>query len=377
MSLRTTPLQFAYFFALLFFLLLFFRGIKQERLADKILGFLLFLLAFEIQDYTFGFAGINILWNELNGFPRGLTLLIGPTLYFYLKAQTNSSFKLQWIHSLHLIPWLIKVGIELPIFLQGQEAVQAFQMSDTAVVLGTLNRVVRYASYIIYFYLSLRIYRAYRSWSVQHVSNAETISFQWFRNVVVGIITSFVVKEGISTFSNIYDLSFYKDWWWNLVMGAVILYIGLKGYTQHQPNHIDFSFGSDDTLDNKIPADKDQTAEDAALAERIVSYVQTHKPYLKPDLSIAQFSKQLGYSMAEVSAYINKTYGKNFNDYINGHRVAEFKVQVNEPENKDYTLLAIALDCGFNSKSTFNRAFKKTEGMSPKEWLGTHQQKKL
>ena len=95
MSIYTTPLQFAYFLGLLFFVLLLLRGFKEERLSDKLLAVVLYLLAMEIQDYTFGFSGINILWEELNGFPRHFSLAFPPTVYFYLKAQINREFKFQ------------------------------------------------------------------------------------------------------------------------------------------------------------------------------------------------------------------------------------------------------------------------------------------
>ena len=72
MSIYTTPLQFGYFLALLFAVLLWYRGWQEERLSDKFLGFVMFFLAMEIQDYTFGFAGINILWEKFDGFPRFL-----------------------------------------------------------------------------------------------------------------------------------------------------------------------------------------------------------------------------------------------------------------------------------------------------------------
>ena len=78
MSLYTTPLQIGYFFSLLMWVVFLIRGYREQRLSDKLLGWIMFVLAMELQDYTFGFAGINILWNELNGFPRGVQLRSWP-----------------------------------------------------------------------------------------------------------------------------------------------------------------------------------------------------------------------------------------------------------------------------------------------------------
>ncbi len=91
--------------------------------------------------------------------------------------------------------------------------------------------------------------------------------------------------------------------------------------------------------------------------------------YLEPELTLASLSKRLQENTTQVSATINAAFGKNFNEFINGYRVEHFKKEIAKPENKHITLLGIAFDCGFNSKATFNRVFKKTEGISPKEYL--------
>lgn len=359
MSIYTTPLQFGYFLAWLFGLLFIVRGNKEERLSDVLMGVLLFILALDIQDYTFGFAGINVLWNELNGFPRGVALLVGPVLYFYLKAQLNAKFKLRWKDAVHLIPWFLQFVILLTVFLQGKYAVQQFQMSTVSEVLGHIQNAVRIGSYIIYFYLSIKLYRAYRVWSLNHVSNADVLSFKWYRNVIYGLILGYFFKEGMNVVDGYLDLDFYQDWWWNLGLVAIIIYLSIYGYSQIQPKFIDF--------DVDEPDENEQQVNDG-FAEKLNSFMQEQKPFLIPDLTINQLSKQLSVPINELSSYLNGTEKKNFNDYINAYRIAEFKAEMNKPENANYTLLSIGLDCGFNSKSTFNRAFKKIVGESPSSW---------
>jgi AraC-like DNA-binding protein len=69
-----------------------------------------------------------------------------------------------------------------------------------------------------------------------------------------------------------------------------------------------------------------------------------------------------------LSRIINEHHGQNFFDFINSFRIEEFKRRLADPHYKNFTLLAIAFDCGFNSKSAFNRFFKKVEGISPSEY---------
>jgi AraC-like DNA-binding protein len=72
-----------------------------------------------------------------------------------------------------------------------------------------------------------------------------------------------------------------------------------------------------------------------------------------------------------LSKVINSTYGQNFNDYINRFRVDEAVKLMNDPAYKNFNILVVAYDAGFNSKSTFNRAFKKVTGVTPKDYLKT------
>ncbi|MEM9051403.1 MAG: helix-turn-helix domain-containing protein [Bacteroidota bacterium] len=369
MSIYTTPLQFGYFMAWLFGIIFLVRGIRQERLSDRLLAFLLFILALDIQDYTFGFAGINVLWNELNGFPRGVAFLLGPALYFFILSQTNSNFKLQRKHLLHLIPWFIPFAVELSIFLQGTYAVQEFQSSDFMHYYGYIDILARYTSFGIYFYWSIKLYKKYKAWSLNNQSNADAISFQWFRNVIYMLILGYFIKEAFNVMDRFMTWDFYQDWWWNLGLVAIIIYLSISGLVQVQPSHLDFSESEGEGLpqdDNFQEPTVDQ--ELMALAKKADGVMEESKLYLKPDLNIRELGRSLGASVNQVSAAINSYHQQNFNDYVNRYRVGEFKERLQSPTYRNFTLLALALECGFNSKSTFNRSFKKVEEISPREF---------
>jgi len=93
------------------------------------------------------------------------------------------------------------------------------------------------------------------------------------------------------------------------------------------------------------------------------------KAYEDPELSLTQLAKALKTNPSILSKVINQGFGQNFNDFINDYRVAAVKQKLEAGEYKTQTLLGIAYDCGFNSKATFNRAFKKATGVTPKEWV--------
>jgi AraC-like DNA-binding protein len=92
------------------------------------------------------------------------------------------------------------------------------------------------------------------------------------------------------------------------------------------------------------------------------------KLYLEPELSLSDLATKLKTNTSVLSAAINQNFGKNFNDFVNEYRVEEVKRLLKDPTYAHLSLLGVALECGFNSKSTFNRAFKKFTGQSPKEF---------
>ncbi len=102
--------------------------------------------------------------------------------------------------------------------------------------------------------------------------------------------------------------------------------------------------------------------------ERIEAYMNEKKPYLNGKLTIRQLSDQLGISGNHISQAINENLGVNFFDYVNAFRVEEVKQRINAPEFKHLSILGIAMDAGFNSKSSFNQIFKKSTGFTPSEF---------
>jgi AraC-like DNA-binding protein len=98
-------------------------------------------------------------------------------------------------------------------------------------------------------------------------------------------------------------------------------------------------------------------------------YLQSQRPFLTPGFSLHDMSLQTGINVPTLSALINKEYGMNFNDFINQYRVDHFKALLEEPQYLQWTLEAIAHKAGFNSRTTFIRAFTKFADCSPSEYL--------
>jgi AraC-like DNA-binding protein len=109
------------------------------------------------------------------------------------------------------------------------------------------------------------------------------------------------------------------------------------------------------------------------LLARLKDYMQIEKPFRKADLTISDVAEGLGVRPHILSRIINDHYDKNFRDFLNAYRIEEFIALANTKEFKHYTFLALAQEVGFNSKSTFNLAFKKFTNQSPREYFKTRE----
>lgn len=103
----------------------------------------------------------------------------------------------------------------------------------------------------------------------------------------------------------------------------------------------------------------------------LIKIMATEKPFLNPKISLKSLSGMLNISSNHVSQVINDRHNMNFFDFINDYRVQEVIELLKVPKNKQYTLLALAEEAGFNSKTTFNVAFKKLKGTTPRKYFKT------
>jgi AraC-like DNA-binding protein len=103
-------------------------------------------------------------------------------------------------------------------------------------------------------------------------------------------------------------------------------------------------------------------------ANIITELIKSRKPYLNPDLDLQKLSELAAVNPKTISRVINQDLHMNFYEFVNSHRVEEFKQRLKQSDSDQLTLLGHAYECGFNSKSTFNHIFKKNTGQTPREY---------
>ena len=169
---------------------------------------------------------------------------------------------------------------------------------------------------------------------------------------------------------------FGSQFWHYIVFSFVVLYISINGYA----NAVKTSFLSDVNSESinvfsEVEKEKEIVQESTNEKEievwknKILKLIKNDKIYENPKLTLANLAKKLETNSKIISNVINSGFNMNFNDFINHYRIEAVKEKLNSGEHKTTTLLGIALDAGFNSKATFNRAFKKSTALSPKDYL--------
>lgn len=144
-----------------------------------------------------------------------------------------------------------------------------------------------------------------------------------------------------------------------VTLGVVLL--GYLWFLQIRPGHIAFSTGED------APAFTGLTEREAQLAEKLNALMGQEQVWRSTGLSIKDLANQVGVGEHALRRFINSRLGfTNFARYLQTFRLTEAKTQLRDPRKADATIASIAFDCGFNSIPTFNRAFKDSEGLSPK-----------
>lgn len=366
-SLKTTGLQFGYFFALLFFIIFLIRGIRGENLADIILGCIMFFMAMLIQDYTFGFEGINFLWDELDGWPRHLPWLFPCSVYFYFLAQTNVNFKFTKKHLLHIVPYILYLFLSVILLMAGLTPKKGLFSTEIGVFWEIFLYTLNYGGIFYYFIKSLKIYKNYKLWTENQYSNTFELELKWLKNFLFLFLVGAVIHLFNTIIDFIYELPFDQDYYWQLFTVVTIIYLGVSGLNQRQEKNLIFEPQSVRQEKSKI---KESSADELAFKEKLQHYMESKKPFLDPDLTLRDLASKLNTNTTFISGVINNQFEKNFNDFVNEYRVQEFQRAIANPVNKNLTLVAIAYDCGFNSKATFNRAIKKFTGKMPSELQG-------
>ncbi len=389
---------------LVYALLLYRKSIHNDTTSGKWLSAFLILCILYICPWMLGFAGWydNQPYRDIIFYTPFLHLFfIGPVIFFYVQSLLNPSFIFSKKHWLHLLPGMLYLLYSIVVVVTDKLVLQRYYFLADGVDKDFDNwyQLTGFVSMLLYFLISLRYFNLYKKLMMQVVSYADVLLFRWVKNFLYAFLIMLLIKfiffvgGCIPAFSR---LRYAGPWWEYFSFSIVFYYIAITGYSNSVQTKIPFKlnllgYTSSLLLPAAVnAASKSSLIEEAEIIEieteqaapnkedeplltewkpKILRLIKEEKAYEDAELSLTQVAKLLQTNPSIISKVINQGFALNFNDFVNHYRIESVKEKLKAGEQKIQTLLGIAYDCGFNSKATFNRAFKKSTGLSPKEWM--------
>jgi AraC-like DNA-binding protein len=383
---------------LVYSVLCFKKAGQTDSRSNFWLGVFLLLCSLYIFPWMVGFAG----WYDNQPYrdilfytPFQHLFFIGPVIFFYVQSLLNPGFRFSKRHWLHLAPGLLYLVYSAVMYITDYWVLDDYyflaDQSDRD--FDFWYQSAGFISMLVYFFLCLRYYRLYRRLMLQVTSYADTLVFRWVQRFLITFLVMLLVWLAFQFLGQYIKGQYIRSWWYYLCFAILLYYIAITGYSNAVVTKVPFVanlLAYKPVLLLPQPAqpsmvenngeeiayiELEQTAAtepDAALQtwkEKINKAVIDNKAYENPELSLTELAQQLQTNPSLLSKMVNRGFAMNFNDFINYQRVQAVIAQLQNGRHKQQTLMSIAYDCGFNSKATFNRAFKKATGNSPQDWL--------
>jgi len=350
----------------------FFSGLlvstkKPISIANRLMAAWLFLICIELI-----FALINSTLLEMYSFPF-VAFTYGPLLFLYVKFMTNPGREYNWLALIHFIPFVVFFTVSVifrtkPIL----KDLESFFVPDRFISLRIVYSVSFFLSVTIYSILTFIEIKKHQDNLKNLVSyTSGVITLNWLKIVSISFYVAYLflfILGGLNIIGNYIPFDPYF-----VIFGFIALFSFVYSfYGIKQPVIFGEEFKPANDADKKESEKyiRSGLKEDQAIEylNKLINYVEKKKPYLDRDLTIHQLSLMTAIPRHHITQILNEYHKKNFFLFVNEYRVKEVIARFSDPKFNFYTILAIAFDAGFNSKTTFNSIFKSLTGLTPSEY---------
>lgn len=342
---------------------------SQNRLSNRLLGSMLLTISISISVFWYGFYfDYHLGWDRVRD---DINIISSPLLFLYIVSCIRSGFRLKWIHLLHLIPFALIMLLMTPRFYLVDEAQRAIFLNNYYTYPEVkIISVIRWLTPVIYIsWTYIELYRS-RQLMLENYSDDRLLLLKWLWQLNTLNLTIFLISSIKSFLRFQMDNSSFHFVRLTMVVVLISFLVWIVMKALYHPKlfrGIDFAIPSVSKL---LAQSEEQTIdkEKQATIDRILQYMQQEKPYLDASLSLQKLARQLSLPSYELSLLINHHLGKHFFDFVNEYRIRAAQQILIDPAQKAKTVLEILYEVGFNSKSSFNTAFKKHTDMTPTEY---------
>ena len=295
-----------------------------------------------------------------------------PIFYLYVVSVCYSDFKLKLKHLIHLLPFLIANVILLPRFYLVDTASKInFIINRKSMIEIPFNHFLIHIQIVIYFTAVFMLLRKVKKLYLENNAGTHINSYNWLFQftVVLTILYSCAIVKNILKFS---DYQYISEW---IKIGGLVfqmfivcwyLFKALNNPSLFRNIDSKLKLVSDIILEEKksetITISEKEYQEDLV---KLKQYMIEEKPFLNPSLTIQDVSSAIEIPVRELSLLINHKLEQHFYDFVNTYRIENAMDILKDATKSKVTILEILYEVGFNSKSSFNTAFKKHTGKTP------------
>lgn len=344
------------------------RSTPNNKMANRILAVILFFLSYRLLVQILRLFGLGR-YDGWYYIMLDFSWIHGPLLYFYVISHLNPNFKFRRQHLWHFVPFVVQVWFSIFVRLQnlywdGTRESLSWLGYWGYVVWMNLCTIYFVASILIVIYTTksqkiLRNEESENAFSEERINWLKRVllAFKIYFSLVLCILIIDLVITGSENFLNYFYFTKFYYYPFFIGISGLTYWLGLEGYKRKDLKR--------KTTKPKLSNEEEEQLR--TLANDLMGAMAEHKWFKDPKLTLRELAKKMEVKPYLLTKCLNTIVDQKFADYVNQLRVEELKQLLQQPENKKYTLLSLAYEAGFNSKSSFNRAVKKHLGISPSE----------
>ncbi len=358
-----------------FFALLLSRK-KGKSVADRILMVWLLFIALHLLWYYWDYTGLTSRFPHLFGPNRFMPAAEGPFLWIYAQAllSGNQKFNYRWLF--HFAPFFLLNLLVIDIYLlPAPEKLEFMKVVLPNALpwqaqIGNFFNLFSGPVYVILLLLQLRKFKN----QMEGYFSTRQIDFLWLKRLAWGLGGIWIVVLGTAAFCYVTGTTLpdRNNTYIFTAVSFFVLFLGYHGLRHENilvkypiaPNH----GGTEGKSLEKYARSGLKAGQEKVLLDRIKLMMATEKLYLEPNLTLDDLAAKLSTPRHYISQAIGSESNLTFFALVNRYRVEEARRKLVSDNYGHFSVLGIGLDCGFNSKASFNRVFKELTGQTPTEY---------
>lgn len=355
----------------------FFAGLliaskRPATTANRLMASFMFMLFFDLI-----FALVKIKFLTFYSFPF-IAFTYGPIMFLYIHFMIHPGKKFNFLNLIHFVPFAVFFIVSV-VFRSDHvfTGITGFFVADRFISLRIVYGICFFLSITVYSILAFIMVGNYQKNLKNMISyTSSLVTLNWLKIISISFYVTYIIffiLGGLDIFTNFIP---FDPYYTIFVFVALFSFI-YSFYAIKQPVLLN-ELVYDESIEEVTPTGSDsvqkysrsglKSNEAARLLKKLLIYMEKEKPYLDRDLTIYHLATKTGIQKHYITQILNETYNRNFFSFINEYRVKEVIERMKDPANDNFTILAIAYDAGFNSKSTFNTIFKSMTGLTPSEY---------